>query len=96
LQVIIRNILGNTQKFRYGLNVDSIPSNIQENIVMGKISWHKSEMNLPSGEGFQDYVSFDTSKLPLGIYRFRLVLDCLDCTPADSRSAPVILEVTAK
>ena len=96
LQVTIRNILGNTQKFKYGLVIASIPSNVQDTIVMSKIRWYESEMNLPSGEGFRDYISFDTSKLPLGIYRFRLTLDCLDCTPPDSRSDSVILEVTAK
>ena len=98
LQIIMRNILSNSHKFRYVLEPDpgSLPSNIQPNVLMSKLAWHKGDIDLKSGEGFSDYITIDTNKLPLGVYRFRIVLTCLDCTPLDTDSTPIIIEVTAK
>lgn len=96
LRVIMRNIWGETHNFKYIMEADSIPKSIQSSVVMQNINWYKKDIKLNSGAGFQDYISIDTKNFPLGVYRFRAKITCLDCSPQEEESLPIILEVTAK
>ena len=96
LRLVIQNVLSNTHTFKYSLEVDSVPGGTPEQQVMSKLNWYKKDITLKSAEGFKDFISFDTSKLPLGTYRFRIVLNCIDCSGQEDSSAPLIVEVMPK
>lgn len=94
IAVYIRNILEETHSFKYGVAPETIPIGAQA-LVTKKLVWYKSQMNLESGKGFQDFIDFDSKGLSLGTYRFRVELSCLDCATPEKDSLPLSIDVTA-
>lgn len=90
-QVFIRNIYSTSQTFKYTVTID------EGTIPTGSVNWYKNEVKLASGEGFKDFIRFNTKNLPLGVYSFRINVICMDCGPPENiPPAPLILEVVAK
>ncbi len=89
MRVLMRNIYPAAHKFRYVVDAEST-------IPPGSVTWSKGDIPLSSGQGFEDIITFDARKYALGTYRFRVKLTCLDCTPPEEDSAPIVLEVTTK
>ena len=89
MRALMRNIYPATHKFKYTIEAEST-------IPPGSVAWSKGETSLNSGQGFEDIITFNTRNYALGTYRFRVKLTCLDCTPPEEDSAPIVLEVTAK
>lgn len=94
LRVNIRNIKEETHSFKYDVIVDNVPTAAQS-LLKNKLVWFKGALELSSGKGVSDFITFDTRGLPLGTYRFRVVLDCSDCGVEDKETIPLIIEVAS-
>ncbi len=95
LRVNIRNIQEETHSFRYDVVVDSVPAGAQS-LLKNRVQWFTSPVELTSGKGASDFITFDSRGLSLGTYRFRVELQCTDCGTPEKESTPLIVEVTAK
>jgi len=96
LQVIVRNKYPETHIFKYDIIIQTTPGNFDAQTVRSHLTWHNQQINLPSGEGFKDFISINTEDLPVGQYNVRIILTCMDCTPIKEESVPVIFEVALK
>lgn len=95
LRVLMRNVYEEPHTFRYEVVVDSVPSGVQS-LLANRLTWSRTQIPLKSGEGFLDFITFDSRGLPLGTYRFRVKLHCLDCGVESEESLPVIIDVASK
>ncbi len=96
LRLAARNKYPEAHRFKYDITIENAPENFSLETVLSNVLWTTSELQLDSGEGFKDFVIIKTSNLPLGTYKMRITLSCLDCTPMQSDSVPVIFEIVLK
>lgn len=96
LNLVVRNKFPETHRFRYDVAIENTPSSITPAAVLANIVWTKREVTINSGEGFKDFIIISTDGLPLGRYKMRVTLLCLDCTQQEVESDPVIFEVALK
>ncbi len=92
----IRNTLSEEHTFRYMIETTDIPSNIQANQVLGWVRWDKSNLLLKSGEIYTDVISIDPKDAPLGIYKLKVVLQCVDPGCSETDSVPLTVRIVAK
>ena len=95
LEVYIRNNIfpGAAHSFKYDFTVLSQPPSVQPSEVKSRLNWVQSPIEIQSGEAYGDTVLFDTTGLPLGIYKFEVELSCLDnsaCQPPESKHQFII------
>jgi hypothetical protein len=96
LRMEAKNKYPETHQFKYDLTIENAPGGISPEMVKQNLLWTTSIINLNSGEGFRDFIVIKTQSLPLGTYKMRITLNCLDCTPPQSESEPVIFQVALK
>ncbi len=84
--IIVRNIYPEKHKFKHIVETD-------ERLAADTVRWYSKEFELTSGEGFKDIIIFNTKSLALGTHSFRVKATCLDCTPIEEKSEPLILDV---
>lgn len=90
-QIFIRNIFSTSHTFKYTIIPD------EGTMLPGSVNWYKKDVKLASGDGFKDFIRFDSKNLALGTYSFRINVICTDCSPPEETPpAPLILEVVAK
>jgi len=96
IDMYLRNAIqpGNTYTFKYTINLLDGPPNIQPGLVMSKLKWYNIEKQLSSGDAFRDIVLFETSKLPLGNYKFEATSLCTDPGCDMEESIIFIVEIT--
>lgn len=92
----IRNILSEEHTFKYVIEATDYPTNIQANQVISWVRWDKSNLNLKSGEIYTDTISIDPKGAPLGIYKFKITLQCIDQGCTESESVPLTVRIVAK
>ena len=94
LGVGIKNTYSETHKFQYTVDLIEPPSGVTTQQLIW-IKWDKTVLTLSSGELYSDIVSIDPpKKIPIGAYRFKINLKCLDCSTEIESSAPFTLRVT--
>lgn len=86
LNAVVKNIYSETHKFRYVVEA-------QEKADQSAVKWYKKEFTLASGEGWNDFITFNSKMLSLGSHNFRVIATCLDCSPVEEKSEPLILGV---
>ncbi len=99
LSVGLKNTYGEPRNFKYDIEIIDAPQNVQPSQILSWFRWDKSEIRLNSGELYTDSVSIDPKDAPLGVYKFKLTLNCIDCpgSPADNaHSAPLTMRVVTK
>ena len=96
LYIEMRNKYPETHNFKYDVRVENTPGSFSADLIKNKLTWYDEEINLPSGEGFRDFISINTDGMAIGQYKMRIVLTCIDCTPQKIEDQPIIFEVTLK
>lgn len=90
----IKNIYGQTHQFEYEIIPTDIPSATSPEEVLSWIRWDKSTIVLSSGQLYTDAVSLDPGKdVPLGVYKLKLQMSCIDCSPADIIQVPLTVRI---
>ena len=97
LRMTARNKYSETHAFKYDIAVESAPAGISPDAVGKNILWSEQQITITSGDGFRDFIIIDTKDFPLGTYKMRIALYCMDCSPPQQpETAPIIFTVTLK
>ncbi len=93
LGVGLKNTYGEPHEFTYKVTATDIPASVTNVQVLSWYRWDKSQIYLESGEIYVDTVSIDPVKAPLGVYKLRLELTCMDCGTNKVNYAPLTMRV---
>jgi hypothetical protein len=92
----IRNVLSESHVYKYDINVIDYPNSITEPQIMSWVSWDKGNIELTSGEIYTDTVSLDPRNAPLGLYKFKINLECVDAGCDSKDSVPLTVRIVTK
>ncbi|MBI2109981.1 hypothetical protein HYT58_02295, partial [Candidatus Woesearchaeota archaeon] len=95
--LIIRNMLPESHRFRYNIQIIDSPPNAPAQQVLTWLSWDESEFLLKSGFAARDLISIDPRDAPLGTYKLKVILSCLEPICSDfSAQEPFVFRVAPK
>ena len=96
LGVAIKNTMGERHDFVYTVEPTDYLTNIQKTQVLSWFRWDKSTLRLDSGQFYTDVISIDPKSAPLGVYKLRFTLTCLDCGTPTTNNAPLTMRIASK
>jgi len=95
--LVIRNLFPEIHRFKYTVIVVDSPPNAPPQLVLSWLSWDDTEFILKSGFAARDIISIDPRDAPLGTYKLKVILACLDPSCADfSAQEPFVFRVVPK
>ncbi len=96
LAIGLKNTYGEQHSFKYIIEPTDIPAQLQASQVSSWLRWDKSTLSLKSGELYTDTISIDPKDAPLGVYKLKVTLTCLDCGTPTEDAAPLTIRIVSK